>query len=284
MAVFQRSFANETWAINQVKPTGFLSIDWSHPLTAGLEGYWFDTGLGLIVDLVNPSRTMGMQGTAPAIGTTPYGTGFLWNGSPSAFFICDARMRAITAAGPYSFASGFMPTQASPAAFAMAVCRTANNSGVAGTSPNWGFYYSGTIWRSVIPKSGGIFNEGNALTGALAANTYVGMACTVPPSATGNMFTYTQGFQDDTDPGQTLASYDTNDDIIIGGASAVAASSAYTGYAFWFGFWSRQMTAGEQLQLFEQPYVFLRGSPRMRARIVTAAGGGHHGLPIIGAG
>ena len=254
MAALLRSFANEIGAVNQVKPTGFMAINWGHPLASGLEGYWFDTGLGVIVDLVNPSRTMGKQGTAPGIGNTPFGSGFLWNGSASAFFVSDARIQAITAAGPYSFAGGFIPTQASPTTNAMGMCRTANNSGVGASSPNWGFYYN-TVWKSVIKTAASTASEGNTLTGALAANTYVGMCTTVAPSG-GALFTYTQGFQDDTDTPISLGSVNTNDDIIFGGASAASASSAYTGYAFWFGFWSRQLTAGEQLQLYSQPYVF----------------------------
>src|SRR5271155_1144739 len=128
MTALLKSFA-KLWTRGQVKPTGVPRIDWSHPLAQGLVFYGFDTGFGLIVDLV---RGRAMQagsasgGPTPALSADQWSAGFLYDAGHTNYFASDAEIRNLTAAPPLTFPCALY--QLTLTNGAICFCRTANNS------------------------------------------------------------------------------------------------------------------------------------------------------------
>lgn len=237
----------------QVKPPGIPRINWRHPLAKGLLFYGFDTGGGLIVDLV-AGRPMTKVGTWPANGVSPWGAGIKWQGSGGAYFNADAAIRNATAAGNYTYACAYLQT-GTVGSFAAPFVRTANNNG---SSPfnNWTF--------AIDPSGAGQADVQGSYcisTGFNNTANWTGNANQVFTSLVGTATTalslYAQGGLVALSSAGTAANNSTQDSIGFSTSSAAAVVNPFIGFVFYGAFWSRPLSPSEILALHEQPYDFL---------------------------
>lgn len=241
------------WTPGQIKPTGIPRIDWSHPLAAGLVFYGFDTGLGVIVDLVAGRLANAVTGATKApLGASAWGAGFAWNNSDGRYFNSDAAIRAATAAPPWTMATACSPTSLStnPNTFG----RYANNGG---TAPfvNWTCPMTATTVGASL-CSGGVDTAIGTVASVSAADTFLSAAIVANSSSVAGLYVNGQQSGSNT-TGLNIQSSNTNDPIGFSTASNAGVKFPFTGLIFYGAFWSRALSATELLQLHLDPYCFL---------------------------
>jgi hypothetical protein len=251
--VRQRGFSHQ----GQQKAAGIPVLDRSHPLAQGLLFYGFDTGLGVIVDLVGNTAGKRLNSTA-GNAVTQWGQGVSWNTSDAIYFPSSAAVRAATAGGGFSWACAHVPNTSllmncSPFG------RAANNGG---TQPffNWAFdtaagvnemtaAFNNSGTAGYQPASGGVASTVNGFNSLLATAGVNGQSTLYQNGALSSQ-SATSAFN--------FASTNTNDDIIFGGISAAGSQDSYTGGCVFYGaFWNRVLSAAEAFRLHFDPYCFL---------------------------
>jgi Concanavalin A-like lectin/glucanases superfamily len=248
-------------APGQVKPTGVPRIDWSHPLAQGLVFYGFDTGQGLIIDLVRGRAMQSVSasgGPTPALSADQWSTGFLYDANHTNYFASDAEIRNLTAAPPWTCACAF--NQQTIGVSSIPFCRTANN-GVGQPFVNWCFQNDALSDNHLTfaVNSGGTFayigtaGSGGAAVPPNAFHTLLGVA-----NSSSSATYFVDGVSQGTTTGLSIQSVDTNDAICFGGDSSASVvhpcPSAFVPYG---AFWNRALSASEILQLHLDPYCFL---------------------------
>lgn len=101
----------------QKKPwTSIPRINWSHPLTRGMIFYGYDTGAGLIVDLVDGD--VQVSGTRPTNAVSQFGQGFRYtSGGAAPFFPIDGPICRSLLNSRYSIACAWYITALPSIAF-----------------------------------------------------------------------------------------------------------------------------------------------------------------------
>lgn len=239
-----------------MKRIGIPRIDRSNPRAQGLLFYAFDTGMGVVIDLVSGRLgTRTPSATKAGNGVSPFGQGVLWNNSDGISWPASAAVKAATAAGGYTFACGVVPTSASMPQFSTPFARTANNN--ASGAINWGFLTSDTLDNvySTIDSGGTTTTVGSLTTGGLPVGRLSSLATTVTAAGLGSFFV--SGKANGTTSALVPASINTLDNIIMSGISAAGVSLPWTGFVFYGAFWSRALSAAEILAQHLDPYSFL---------------------------
>ena len=205
-----RPWTSKIWAPGQVKPNGVPRINWQHPLSWGLVAYWFDTGNGFYIDLVNgriTTKTASGGTTAPGRTVTPWGQGFK--------FIANLSEQADAAVGlnqawaaPYSVACGFVPYGASSGTDAclFALVDNAGNDAFAFFAPStttWGLSYSNAANPFTLTQVANTFYViVGAATGTTAQSSWINgvaqTAGTATSAFTGSGMHYTFNAQTST--------------------------------------------------------------------------------------
>lgn len=237
----------------QQKPQGVPRIDWTHPLTQGLLFYGFDTGTGLILDLVS-GRVMNTVGTLVGQKTTSNGTGIAYSTLQSNYFNSDTIIQAATAAPPWTCATGFQ-TSGALSNNAQIFSRTANNS-ASQPFANWGFQASGGLGQRGLVNNGG--SLGTTATGAVpTTNVFSSLVMVARSSST--LGFYQDGAQVGADTtGLSIASANTDDAICFNGNSSASVVNPANNVVVFFGmFAARAWSADEIVQLHRDPYCFL---------------------------
>lgn len=238
----------------QVKPQGVPRIDWTHPLAQGLVFYAFDTGTGVVLDLVG-NRPQNFAGTIDPSGATPWGTGKTYGGSGAVYFNSDADIRNPQTA-QFSCACAYVQT-GTVAAYTRPFGRTAENGG--------GQPYYNWDWEINPVGNGQNIVSFNAAAGSFtttratwtgnANNVFTSLLTTVnAPATTAIGYAQGQSIGQDTTDG---ASNDNNGDYIIFAAGTITSPSSFIGSVFYGALWNRVLTAAEALQLHLDPYCFL---------------------------
>jgi hypothetical protein len=232
------------------------------PLAQGLVFYGFDTGFGLIVDLVR-GRTMqsvsASGGPTPALSADQWSAGFLYDAGHTNYFASDAEIRNLTAAPPWTCACAL--DQLTLTNGAICFCRTANNS--AGQPyMDWCFQsdFAGGGHTTFAVNSGGAYtyvgtagSTGTAI-GANGFHTLVGVA-----NSSSSASYFVDGVSQGTTAGLSIQSINAGDAICLGGNSSASVlnpcASAFVPYG---AYWSRALSSSEILQLHLDPYCFLQ--------------------------
>lgn len=227
-------------------------IDWSHPLTANLLFYHYDTGTGGY-DLAQ-SREMTLR-TANGIprGHSQWGSGYNF-ANTTADGIQYQSTGGLRSAPPFSWATGFNRPVAATESGASFFSRAANDFG---TNPfvNWGFDVNhlsnaGTVGANV--NSGGSFQSTVSVTASLGA--YHSLLATCPAAATSIVWWF-DGLPQTTKTGLTIQSITTGDNTVIG--TDGGGPNGYQGWVYYGAFWNRLLTQAEATLLHLNPYCFL---------------------------
>lgn len=238
------------------KRPGIPRINWRHPLAQGLLFYGYDTGGGVILDLVGARWQTKVPGTTlPAPLPSQHGSGFKWNNSAGLFFASDPTIRNATANPPFSFACAYVQTGVA-VTNSVIFGRTANNFGSA-PFVNWAlqvnFNAAGQTAANASVDNGGVDAESPNWTGN-ANNVFTSLLGVAKPTS---ISLFAQGGLVGTTGGLTVASSNTNDAIIFSGGSAAASNVPFPGYVFYGAFWRRELTDADAEMLHADPYCFL---------------------------
>lgn len=231
----------------QFKRPGIPSIDYSHPLAQGLILYAFDTGIE-VLDLVMSRPAPPVPGTSSQGKLiTPFGQSTFYN-STGVFFNSDTLIRSVTAAGSWTAACAYNISSFQGNPFG----RTANNNG---SQPfaNWNFGNGGANSTTFNWNNGGLL--GSFTWTGQQLNQYTSTAMVA--AGTTSVLSYAQGALQNTSTGQTVASANTNDAVLVSGVSSAGAAGGIIGTTYYGGFWSRVLSAAEIKSLHFDPYQFL---------------------------
>lgn len=258
-ALFRGS--NRLWFPGQVKPQGVPRIDWTNPLTNGLIFFGFDTGLGLIVDLVGGRPAQRIPSTtAASVSTSPWGTGFLWNGSDGRFFASDSIIQVAATNSnypPVTWVCAYNMT-GTVGSDTIPFGRTLNNGALGATNWNINLNTAGSGQNRVTANWGtGSGNvTGTNVWTSNANNQFASVAFT--QAANGSTSTlWAQGVLADTQSKGTIQADNVNDAVMFSGASAAASLQPMTGFVYYGAFWTRALSQSELIQLYLDPYCFL---------------------------
>jgi hypothetical protein len=275
----------------QIKPRGPVTIDRSHPVTNDLLFYGFDTGDGLIIDLVT-NKPMNSVGTFDVPGVSSYGTGLAYAGAGSKFFAADSNFDA---AGSPAVGSGFSWAcayiQTATVGITRIFGRTAGNDAAAPFA-NWYF--------SINPQGSGqnVVQAGyytvSGLVGSTtwtsnANNVFTSLLATALHQTPVNVFTfYTQGQQNSIDGFDAPTSSSANSSIVFSGSSDASVNKPFIGVVFYGAFWGRVLRSDEAALLHSDPYCFLIPAeyemPAVFAPTVAPVITGGSTLPFMGVG
>lgn len=254
MAVILQAWPNQLQIPKQVKPQGVPQIDWTHPLTRGLNFYAFDVGNGFYVDLVSgqPGVVQG-SGTGPSTAATPNGAGTLWNAGKSVIFNLP-KAAATSAIGSFA-AAGFSGTSGQL------------STGLANYTGSGNAYldmeFRTEVGNNKLEVWGGVGGASRVgLWTTPLVNTYFSIGAAgdgANQSAYGN--------------GQSVGSIASSQSLLVLGTAPqiaigdyVGGGAAYAGSAFYVGFWDISLSAQEWMQLHLDPYCFLvPAEPEMMA-------------------
>lgn len=245
------------WFPGQVKPQGVPRIDWTHPLAAGLAFYGFDTGQGVIVDLVAGRLSNPVPGaTLAKTGAQNFGTGLTWNASDGRFFNADAAIQNATAAANYTFACQFFSTQAAAAGSSAAIFGNSTGNGT-GAQFNWSILQTASTTNiQAQVNSGGVGTIIGGSAATASANTLYSLAGVVTGS---NAAFYINAASVKTSTGLTVQDATANNVLVFSAAGNDAVRRPLnTGCMTPYGaFWSRALSQAELLLLHTDPYCFL---------------------------
>jgi len=238
------------WADRRIKPVfGAAEINWDHPFTRGLAGYWLLNHNGTQVDLVTNSQASTISGT-PLHGVGPHGQERQY----SSDYERDTLVR-ITGT-PFTIWS-----------FSKAVGAAAEYlCGLRGATASYFadiYYNAGSSLRGRVRFFGGFITL--SATGAMPANQYTLAALTSRGAADHEL--YADGVSVQTSASNAGVGFDFPG-FVLGSGSNLLASDSSLVYA---GVHNRELTADEQVWLRQNPYGFLQ--PRFSYRSVFVIGG-----------
>ncbi len=237
------------WPNRAIKPPyGAVEIDWAHPLTRGLGGYWlFNEAGGL--------RANDLCGKTPLTLTTPgwdsrkYGTAL--TGSPKAV---NAAPLGVVGGFPTSLLIRFYVTNAATTQYLIHANSYAASGQALAIAVNGGmlYYYQGGVRYSATVTSNTWTTAVFAFASATSVAAYVNG---VPVSIDQPLGAFTPG----------------SAKVYIGALDGT--SYSMTGAVSEAAIYNRAINADEALRLYADPYCFLRPVIRRSYGFVGAAGG-----------
>src|ERR1700688_1564995 len=242
MAALLRPY-NALWLPGSVKASGLPRIDWTHPLAAGLVFYAFDNGYQ-VVDLV--SGTVLTTRGNPTYGSGGNGgLGIKYDQTPgTSSYVPASAVPEVQIGNPFSFATS---------------CTLTNSGyiflrGLHGQNENWSIFLHGSQGAAnILNNSGGLISLGAY---SITDGVYSSFCTTLDVS--GNATFYAQGAQSGgTATGLTAGNLNQANYMFLGDYVIASGFDPVEGYVYYGGFWNRDLTSFEALQLHLDPYCFL---------------------------
>jgi hypothetical protein len=233
----------------QAKPWSSIPrINCSHPLTAGLTNYWYDTGTGAVIDLVTGRTMVPAAGNVkPPPAGSPFGRANYYSTVGLYGMVDPATNPKQAWAAPFSFACGWWQV-ATPVTGANPVYFTLQDN--TGNTP-FALYTDTSNLRIAYGNA----SPAIAFTqpGNNTFNVFVGVATGASTQSNYLNATLFSSTQTSAYTG-TVMSYNINGTDVGWSASATESNAAIV----YFGaVWLRALSATEAAQLYQDPYCFL---------------------------
>lgn len=233
------------------RPYGSIPrIDWRHPLTRGLIFYGYDTGTGLVVDLVRGLRSSPSLGTISGNTSSPFGSAINYaSGNAGIFFPITSEINAIFLNGLYSMACAWYITALPSIAF---TCPFGINDAAGNNA-------SAFLWDSAgnTDMQWAIANVNPALFTANSVNTYHSLLGT-NETATSQSVYFDGALKTTTALTATFATSICAPCFNMFAATAGGANgNGITGKVFYGALWNRRVSPEGAKQMFDDPYCFL---------------------------
>lgn len=228
--------------------TSIPRINWHHPLTSGLIYYGYDTGTGLVLDLVEGKQPTYQALTLPLNRPSARGSGLVYTqGGAGGFFPIEARVNSIFLNGLYSMACAWFITALPTSTFAAPF----------GINDAAGNNASTFLWNSAgtTDMQWAIANVNPATFTANSINTYHSLLG-VNTSATSQNIYFDGALKTTTALTATFATttcapcFNTSQ----AGGSPV---NGVSGWVYYGALWNRKISQGSARLLHDDPYCFL---------------------------
>ncbi|MGH9579751.1 MAG: LamG-like jellyroll fold domain-containing protein [Terriglobales bacterium] len=232
---------------------GPATIDWSHPLSAGLKGFWLLREPGVVASLVDGRRmTLGTSTAAPTFGSDVEGPRYSFDGGDT--MRLDTAVHNLPATGaPLTLMGRATVRNAAPPGDAYSIVALGLEATEAFAGLVYG--YSGNYWEYRL-KRAAADTTANAEGAGATVNQYYTVAGVTYGNADHRLFV--DGAQAGTSTQALSAGATTWDRTTLGyERSGTFDHHAIDGTIQWAAIWSRALSASEVLRMHLDPYALL---------------------------
>jgi hypothetical protein len=233
----------------QKKPWNSIPrIDWTNPLTKGMVFYGYDTGAGLVVDLVHGLRPTVINTTKPPIANSQFGRNSKYvDGGGSYVFPATPAVNSIMVAKRYSIASAWYLTALPSNTFA---CPFGIND--SGSTTQSAILLEQTVTTDM---QWSVANTNATPFGTNSINVFHSFLGTNTGAAAQNL--YFDGKLATTATLTATVTTTTAQPCFNSNSSGAAGGNFIAGWVYYGIVWDRTITAQEARKLHDDPWCFL---------------------------